>query len=965
MTDYNLAGLNTREFEHLVQALAVKIFGFKTIVFGDGKDGGREATFTGSANYPSENDSWNGYIVIQAKFKQRPQTPKDDGEWALKELKKELMDYADSQSNRVKPEYYILATNVILTPVQDDGTKDKVYNLFQEFKNSIPCLKDYDIWDYDKIRAYLDQYEDIRKTYARFITPSDLIVPIVKEYQARQKSIEAYLEQQIKPKPDEKIFDEENITFRDLYVPLQVQVLDDNGKPIAGEIYPIEDLAIKIISDKEESKKILFIQGEAGRGKSVFTRMFADRIRQDRQLNFTPILIRLRDIRVLENNLTKTLENQLETFEFVKGNPGWLTDKDTKFLFLLDGFDELLLEGRSSGGLQEFLQQVEQFQQSSHHRFLVTGRPLALQGIDRLISQTRSLERVEIQSMNDLIRQTWLDKWSAKVGFQERNNFQEFLNSCPEEIKNKLAREPLLLYLLARMHREEYLNTKMFTEAKGITAKITIYDRAIEWVLEKQREDENFKLTGLDKEDLRRFLTEVALCVVQSGNESTSVKTLEIRLKDTNDPVAQLIQKAKERISLENVKEEKVLNNLLTAFYIKPASGEDGGSIEFVHKSFGEFLFAERLAESFVEWTSPKTSRYRQRQEDLISTGEMDKAVYDLLGYGNLTPEIVEYLMGLLTSNQDFNSQNWLKLFTRLENFYFRWSDGEFIDAQVGSNWPFLKKEQLEKQSLRRGNYLGLRQVDIYTGLNVMILLFELHRYAQLQNDLKDKIKFHPCIQQDTDKIDKTRLLRIIRYSQCLSETAFERILIFFLSFTNLAKADLSGADLSGADLIGADLSGADLSGAYLRRADLIGADLSGADLSVADLIEADLSGADLSGAYLSKVKLTGADLRGADLSEADLMGADLRGANLIGADLSEADLSEADLSEADLRGADLRGADLSEADLRGADLRGADLSEANLSEANLSEADLSVADLHNARLNNVKGANFTGAILD
>ena len=47
-----------------------------------------------------------------------------------------------------------------------------------------------------------------------------------KEKLEKSLDIEDYLEQVIKPKPEEKIFDETDITFRDLYVPLQVKELD-------------------------------------------------------------------------------------------------------------------------------------------------------------------------------------------------------------------------------------------------------------------------------------------------------------------------------------------------------------------------------------------------------------------------------------------------------------------------------------------------------------------------------------------------------------------------------------------------------------------------------------------------------------------------------------------------------------------------------------------------------------------
>ncbi len=45
--DYDLARLGSREFEHMVQAIALSVLGTRVEVFGDGPDGGREATYTG------------------------------------------------------------------------------------------------------------------------------------------------------------------------------------------------------------------------------------------------------------------------------------------------------------------------------------------------------------------------------------------------------------------------------------------------------------------------------------------------------------------------------------------------------------------------------------------------------------------------------------------------------------------------------------------------------------------------------------------------------------------------------------------------------------------------------------------------------------------------------------------------------------------------------------------------------
>lgn len=122
MPDYNLSGLSTRSFEQLVQAIAAKVIGPGVIVFGDGRDGGRKATFEGTIPYAPKGETWTGYGVIQAKFRQRPQDTKADGEWALQQLRAELRDFANPKKGRRKPDYYIFATNVVLTPFPEAGS---------------------------------------------------------------------------------------------------------------------------------------------------------------------------------------------------------------------------------------------------------------------------------------------------------------------------------------------------------------------------------------------------------------------------------------------------------------------------------------------------------------------------------------------------------------------------------------------------------------------------------------------------------------------------------------------------------------------------------------------------------------------------------------------------------------------------------------------------------------------------
>ena len=174
MADYALHRLSSREFEHLVQALAVRVFGPAIGVFGDGPDGGREATFDRLVAYPSEIDPWDGYGVIQAKFLQRPHDTTRDGDWAISQLRDELQKYVETDRGLRQPDYFIYATNVVLTPAHGNGSKDRVVAVLEDFKKT-RSLRDYAVWDHDEICRFLDAYKDVRDAYAGFITTGDVL----------------------------------------------------------------------------------------------------------------------------------------------------------------------------------------------------------------------------------------------------------------------------------------------------------------------------------------------------------------------------------------------------------------------------------------------------------------------------------------------------------------------------------------------------------------------------------------------------------------------------------------------------------------------------------------------------------------------------------------------------------------------------------------------------------------------
>ncbi len=714
----------------------------------------------------------------------------------------------------------------------------------------------------------------------------------------KYQSIDAYLEEVIKENPRKKVFDED-FTFQDIYVSLKVKyVKEENPDKLLDK--NIKEWAKELLNDPKKDSQVIFIQAAPGRGKSVFCRMFADRVRLELYPIYIPIFIRLRDLKSLGDNCDETLSSIIGR-EFANSN--WLTDKNSQFLFILDGFDELLLERGINDGLDKFLKQVASFQElcaqnpsERGHRVLITGRPLALLDIER--DMPTNLERVEIQIMEPLIQKEWLNKWSKVadlnpiVANEKAKEFASFLadSKCPQEVKI-LAREPLLIYLLAAMYRDNIINASMFQTGSSDRAKIIIYEKTLEWVLTKQRTKVlNKNITKLDEDHLEIILTEAALCVVQSSQEYIPISMILERLKGSE--VHKILDTQKTTIE-----------TALATFYIKSTQGRNN-HVEFLHKSFSEFLFAKRIFESCCEWRKITSNRRYPYQ---INDENLHKEIHDLFGYGSLTYEVVGYIKTLWETEKH---EDLVKLFERLYDFHLSWYKGEFIE-KTSETLSQKKALELQNQKIKSGQ----RTVDIYTGLNVLILLLEIYRCVKNKfhqtNDKSLSIEFNLCGEPNTPDFDIAKLLNIINYCNGLSNVSFCQSLGKFLVSLNLNDVDLHGADIRGVNLRDAYLDRSNLRGANLSSSEL-----SGANLSNADLHGTDLSNANLHGAYLGSANLHGANLHGADLSSANFSNA-----NLCGADLCNANLCGATLIDTNLWGANLCGANLSGADIRGADL--------------------------------------------
>lgn len=172
---YQIGSIGWCSFESLVQTLLKCIIGPGVTSFGGSVDQGRDATFEGTADYPSGSTKLSGKWIFQVKY-----IDIEIGDvvarTALKaNLKKELKLILTKNRSifNGRIDNYILITDVPLTAKNRDE-----FQILVEEENFV---NNFRIIDGDEVCEFLSKYPDIRRSYPQLLGLADLDVIVNRE----------------------------------------------------------------------------------------------------------------------------------------------------------------------------------------------------------------------------------------------------------------------------------------------------------------------------------------------------------------------------------------------------------------------------------------------------------------------------------------------------------------------------------------------------------------------------------------------------------------------------------------------------------------------------------------------------------------------------------------------------------------------------------------------------------------
>ncbi|MGB0524188.1 MAG: pentapeptide repeat-containing protein, partial [Flammeovirgaceae bacterium] len=631
------------------------------------------------------------------------------------------------------------------------------------------------------------------------------------------------------------------------------------------------------------NSNFLLLLGMPGQGKSSFCKRFLyDVLEENTVFEQELFFVRLLDMDVkglmndLWPNLTKEINKQAK--EIVKLQLGIterfnFSEEDIREgILLLDGLDELEMSTNIRNEHAIELCKKIYNETKGELKAVITSRYSRVTEPDLYNYDFIWMEVAEL-SVNK--QKEWFSKYKkhvpqAKLDVVQLWNYDDDYSDLKE-----LLTQPLLLYIIAQLFNEEYIKVihnsadlydKLFTSVidRGYDKKEKGFDNVF---IELEK---NLKLKeGGIKIMLRKILQEVAFLILI--NDKEYIGEQQLANATDMDNLNKLISK-KDKNELK-----KIFRLIMMSFYmrntLKNKDDQHKGDIvqtygiEFIHKSFREYLTAE----------------YIWRKLQLFREGEkrQERKIYNI----NKTDEALE-LIAHLFQYVKFEKD----LINHVDNLVLR--DTFEVREELLSRFNYFFSELIKRDFL-------FKLVQGRNPLNLIKTTFYnfWHIYMIIGKDRDNDNAYSNLINFPDNTPSKSHFYSLIRLS--------EHTLLYNqnlkgsdLANVNLGHFTFNGGDLGDANLIRADLSRSSLRKVNLHKSILKYANLSDSDLWNSNLKEADLSEANLRWVNLINSNLLGAILTNADLTDAELSFVNLRKANLTNTNLTRTNLSNAKLTQ-------------------------------------------------------------------
>ena len=602
------------------------------------------------------------------------------------------------------------------------------------------------------------------------------------------------------------VFDE-SFAIDQIYVPLNAWhwgQQETNGETEPKKVRAVVNLNDDMLAwlrGERGNGRLRLVSGGPGSGKSSAMKALAATLTEEGNNNRpTDVLLFPLQRFQWRSGIVESVEATLNTYtDQMRHNPldpSHLRErKETPLLLIFDGLDELAASTQVSEAISAtFLRELNTTLRNWDHQpvwVIVTGRDAIFGNIEGPTTAPPG-ERFQLLPYHVRRRRTYHDPDSLLLTDNRKEAFRRFAEAkgqpsddLPEMYRNRnlhdVSAEPLLNYFLLTSGPDKI--------SDGNLAQI--YSTLFERLHARNRQDAGKPAAGLDQEIFDQVFEAMAVAAWRTGGTRAASWDEVLTEVDREDSYLQSAQS-----KLRDAFDTQMLDRgaqkpfrLAAAFFSR---NEQATGVEFTHKSFGDYLYARRLAKAIASMaeelilTPAVEEGMLHRWEKLTSDRRMSQEVRRFLELE------IEATVGTETLAKRHN------VLTSVVERVFRegW--------QVTSETPPRRVEQ-------RGSQM---EEALFIAWHAMWRPEENRRYWKLGENTGDL------------------LYRALARQGSAHGLQYDSVFVCSWSGADLRGAAFGNLNLSAADLGDANLQGADLEGANLQGANLEGANLQGADLA-------------------------------------------------------------------------------------------------------------------------------------
>jgi len=345
-----------------------------------------------------------------------------------------------------------------------------------------------------------------------------------------------------------------------------------------------------LIKELEKCKHYVVITGEPGAGKTTLARYLAYKFSErtlKRESSFNSVFyIRLQDCK----SIWKYIKNKYDI------EPHKLKDRCSRYLFILDGFDEV-----DSKSKNKIIEEIKSLRASK----VVTSRVFT--------THPKADKKYEISKLDDATIKKLAEKYLGK-------DAGVFLQQLDARTKDYFARNPLILTMLCLLFTKKENRNSLFKKLRRVDILGEIVDKlSIQYVSlrNKNRIDYDSKLSAC----ILSMHEKVAYIMIEQGTRTllgTDIKDVEIK-----DDYLIFLRKYKDPY--------------------------DGIKYTFIHDLFREYFAARYLSkEGWREWLKSVLN-----EKGLLEVKEVVKMLCAILHGNGRDEEVKELLRTIYDSNVD------------------------------------------------------------------------------------------------------------------------------------------------------------------------------------------------------------------------------------------------------------------------------------------------------------------------